>query len=93
MGIEIERLEPNGANGATVTATQRLWVSRDGESLVPDGDPNAASLFCVPGKRIAKAEAERFGLVKGVVQAPETKQVEPSENKAKPAKTRKTAKE
>ncbi len=46
-----------------VESDDRLWLSADG-TLVGEGDPSAASLFAVPGQRISREDAERYGLVK-----------------------------
>jgi hypothetical protein len=60
MGLEITKL-PDGSE--VVIADARLWFTAGKDRLVADGDPDAASLFSTPGKRIPRAEAERFGLV------------------------------
>lgn len=63
MALEI--LRPETETMTWVTATQRLWVTADGDRLVEDGDPDAAVLFCIPGRQIQLADAERYGLVAG----------------------------
>lgn len=52
-----------------VTVTQRLARTAAGDRLVPDTDPEAASLFATPGKEIPAEEAERWGLVNGALPA------------------------
>lgn len=63
MGLEI--LKPESETMSWVTATQRLWLTADGEQLVVDGDPAAATLFCAPGQRIPLADAVKYGLAQG----------------------------
>lgn len=46
-----------------LTARERLWLTEDGDRLVPDLHPDAASLFVAAGHRISRADAERFGLL------------------------------
>lgn len=50
-------------NTAWLHARERLWLTEDGERLVPDGHPDAASLFVAAGHRISRADAERLGLL------------------------------
>lgn len=50
-------------NTAWLHARERLWLTDDGERLVPDGHPDAASLFVAAGHRISRSDAERFGLL------------------------------
>lgn len=53
--------EPEGDTNY-VTATARLCLTED-DRLVPDTDTDARWLFCVPGARIPRAKAERYGLL------------------------------
>ena len=46
-----------------VIAEEKLWLTADRSRLVPDGDEEAAFLFSLPGRRIAAADATRYGLV------------------------------
>lgn len=62
MAFEI--LRPEHETTSVVVATERLWLTADGE-LVADGDPAAETLFCVPGNRIPLVEAQRVGLAAG----------------------------
>ena len=48
-----------------VTVSERLWRTEDGR-LVGDGHPDAAFLFCSPGREVSKAEFESFTLDKSV---------------------------
>lgn len=64
----------------TVTATARLFETADHKRLVDQDDPNAAFLFCTPGTRISKADADRFGLVERAAE-PSTKEVKPKATK------------
>lgn len=47
-----------------VESEEPLWLTADGERLVAEGDPEAASLFAAAGHRIGREDALRFGLVK-----------------------------
>ena len=76
---------PAGAGqGATVKATHKLWLTADRSRLVHDGSPEAAFLFCVPGRAIPIEEARKYGLL------PEVKEVKPQETKElRPERTKK----
>lgn len=49
--------------GGPVVADRRLYLTRDGTRLVPDGDVDAWRLFCTPGMRIPREQAARYGLL------------------------------
>lgn len=87
MALEI--LRPEHETHSWVVATQRLWRTSDGDRLVEDGDPDAATLFCVPGNRIPLDDAVRYGLV---VAEPEKVEAdddpEPEKIEAKPTAKR-----
>lgn len=51
--------------GGPVVADQRLYLTRDKTRLVPDGDPDAWTLFCTPGSTIPRDQAARYGLLAG----------------------------
>lgn len=57
-------LEMNSHRGTgdTVEVDVKLWLTKDKDELVPDGDERAAFLYCTPGKRIPRAEAEHFAI-------------------------------
>ena len=42
---------------------EKLWLTADRSRLVPDGDEEAAFLFCLPGQRVSVGDAQRYGLV------------------------------
>ena len=46
---------------------QRLYLTKDKETLVGEGDKAAATLYAVPGDEIPASAAERFGLVDGAL--------------------------
>lgn len=50
------------ADAGHVIATARLCRTED-DRLVPDTDPDARWLYCIPGTPIPRAEAERYGLL------------------------------
>lgn len=50
-------------SGDYVTAAARLCLTQDRDRLVPDTDPDARWLFCSPGTPIARADAQRYGLL------------------------------
>jgi hypothetical protein len=47
-----------------VVAQEAMWLNADRTRLVAADDPQASFLFSTPGKRISRADAIRFGLVK-----------------------------
>lgn len=57
-------LEMNSQRGTgdTVEVDAKLWLTKDKDELVPDGDIRAAFLYCTPGKRVPRDEAEQFGI-------------------------------
>jgi len=62
--------------GDFVTATEKLYLSRDGSRLVAKTDPDVGSLYAIVGQLIPEAEARRLGLV-----TPEGKEPQPTEKK------------
>lgn len=81
MGLQFVR-EPDPDAGHVV-ATARLCRTEDGR-LVPDTDPDARWLFCVPGAAIPRAEAERYGLLDVEPEpVPEAELEEPSGEESK----------
>ena len=44
------------------TAPHRLWLTLDTSRLVPDGHPEAAILYAIPGQEIALSLAFRLGV-------------------------------
>ncbi len=44
-----------------LTATRKAWMSRDGDSLVPDGHVLGAALFCRAGGQVTEQAASVFG--------------------------------
>ncbi len=43
-------------------ADRRLWLTRDLETVVDDGDARAAILLAAPGRGISETEVKRLGL-------------------------------
>lgn len=89
MTIEITPEE----NPTMVTCTERLCRTEDGR-LVPEDNPAARWLYCVPGQQVPKAEADELGMTSyeeagsdpGPAEEPEEKQAEEPANKMrKPA--------
>lgn len=79
MGLQFVR-EPDPDAGHVI-ASARLCRTED-DRLVPDTDPDARWLFCVPGAAIPRAEAERYGLL-DVEPEPEAEPEEPSGEESK----------
>lgn len=81
--------EPEGDTNY-VTATERLCLTEDGR-LVKDTDTDARWLYCVPGARIPRKDAERYGLLddadpeQGTDSGADGKAESPAPNKARPA--------
>lgn len=86
MGLQFVT-EPD--QGRHVIATARLCLTENRARLVPDTDPDARWLFCVPGAPIARADAERYGLLSEPEPEPEVepkaevKQAQTPANKAR----------
>ncbi len=59
------KVKENESVDRWVEADERLWVTADGQKVVSPDDPDAAFLYAVPGQRISRDDAERYGLVKG----------------------------
>lgn len=61
MGFDVVLHKEPGEEYVEVDA--RLCLTEDGERLVPEGDPDARWLFCTPGQKIPRREAEKYGLI------------------------------
>lgn len=61
MAVEFEFAKDPGT-GVMVEATARLCLTED-DRLVPEGDPAGRWLYCIPGRMIPRAEAEKYGLL------------------------------
>lgn len=48
-------------------ATARLYLTADKARMVAQGDPEAATLYCVPGDNIPPSAVSRYGLVDGAL--------------------------
>ncbi|MCW2767925.1 MAG: hypothetical protein JWO11_3884 [Nocardioides sp.] len=85
MALQYVR-EPDPESGHVI-ATARLCLTEDRKRLVPDTDPDARWLFCVPGAPIPRADAERYGLLTepDAEPDPEPDPAPPAEEKARPA--------
>ncbi len=54
----------------------RLWLAADGETVVEEGDPRAATLLIAPGQTMPRADAERYGLLNPKKDAPKANKAE-----------------
>lgn len=77
---------------AVVRVDRRMYLTEDRERAVPEGDPDARFLLCVPGSDMLRADAIRYGLLESPtpeqeseLQAPqgEPKRRTPAANKAR----------
>lgn len=59
------RVGKSHGTGQMVRVEEKLWLTKDKDQLVPDGDGRAAFLFCTPGDQIAVEDAEKLGIVDG----------------------------
>lgn len=77
-GLTIQTVDESQVS---VVVNERLWLTAERDRLVPDGDPDAAFLFCTAGARVARADALRLGLIAEsdpvTVQAPPEPDQEP----------------
>lgn len=65
-------------------AQERLWRTKDGRSLVLDGDPDAATLAYAAGDEVAPADEGKVPGAESKEQAkPADKSRRPAANKAK----------
>lgn len=78
MGLQFVKLPTEDAGH--VIAMARLCLTED-DRLVPDTDPDARWLFCVPGAAIKRSDAERYGLLDAPAPEP-APEPEPVEEKA-----------
>ena len=46
-------------------ASERLWLTADGDRVVAEDDPDAAYLFAAEGDELDSAEAKRLGVRDG----------------------------
>ena len=69
----------------------RLWLADDGVTVVPDGDPRAATLLIAPGQAMSDDDARRYGLLSPAKAAPKPNKAEagPAQNKAEGPKATK----
>ena len=70
-----------GAGGPIYKPTEKLWLTADRSRLVKDGDPEAAFLFCIPGRAIPMQEAKQYGLGIKELKPQETKELRPERTK------------
>ena len=69
-------------------AKQRLYLTADRKTVVPEGDRLAAMLYCVVGDEIPESAVARFGLVDGGLPEPASK---PAKTKEAPKPANKEA--
>jgi hypothetical protein len=48
---------------ARYTSKERYWLTREGDRVVKDGHPDAASLYVAPGHEVDEDDAKRLGLL------------------------------
>lgn len=58
------------STGGPVVADQRLYLTKDRSRAVPEGDPEAWTLFCTPGSLVPRSQAARYGLLEPALPAP-----------------------
>jgi len=61
MALKISYINQE-APSPKVKVDARLYRTGDGSRLVPEGHPDAAFLFCTPGREVSQEEFERFEL-------------------------------
>lgn len=50
-------------------AKERLYLARDGKTLVREGDAKGSTLYAAPGDEIPESAVELFGLVDGTIKS------------------------
>lgn len=81
MGLSIQKFDPKTP---MIIPQQKLWLTADKSRLVPDGHPDAAFLFCMPGRPILRSEAAKWGLLETPTPEPETKPADGETNRPEP---------
>lgn len=69
-----------------VRVDRRMYLTEDRDRAVPDGDPEARFLLCVPGGEMLRADAVRYGVLKSTPERepePEQKKAPRAANKAR----------
>lgn len=61
MGVEYIRIEQVNRSG--IVLAEKLWLTKDQQSVVRDGDDRAAFLLGTPGKKVPFDIAQRVGLI------------------------------
>ena len=64
-----------------ITPGERLWLTADKDRVVPDGDPDAATLYCTETDEVDSDEAQHLGWKQRKAPA-ETKEVQATADKA-----------
>jgi len=77
MALKISYINQE-APSPKVKVDARLYRTGDGSRLVPEGHPDAAFLFCTPGREVSQEEFERFELDPSL--EPEVEVAPPEEN-------------
>lgn len=71
MALEFNRLVTEAeADDGDVIARERLCLTSD-DRVVAEGDPAARWLYAIPGQRIGRADAQRYGLLPAPEPEPE----------------------
>lgn len=63
MSLEITTLKDQADSSGTWIADRRIWLTADKSKAVEDGDPASAFLLVAPGQGMARARAERLGVI------------------------------
>lgn len=91
MALTIYEDKSGDHEGNRVVATERLWVDDAHTKLVPDGDPEAAYLFCNAGQSVLRDEFKALGgKIRSAPKTAKPKAEKPAAAKAKTTKTTKT---
>lgn len=77
MPLDVHKKEA----GMGFEITERLYLTADRESVVPEGHPDAAFLYATPGKTVSDEEAEKYGL-KSASKTEDKAVAAPTEDKA-----------
>lgn len=81
MAFEIKKISETSQS---VEVGEKLWLKADRETVVPDGDPEAAFLLATPGKRLSLEDAVRYGLVKAGSKGGDKQAAKPEDKEAAP---------
>lgn len=62
LTLNLREHPEEGGESMAYIPTRRLWLAKDGETVVEDGDLRAGTLLTVPGRSVTDSFEEQYGL-------------------------------